>query len=287
MFLFIPLCLIVVSVWIKFFFKLLKQAKLNGPLKNEIRIFYKIELLIIAILVITFIPPLFSNDGYKEAQKPFGVWDPNVYLSKAKGLLLPTTETLPQNYVGDVRDYGFGSNFGCFSSGKVLTDAEGVTYCFRFFDSKTAKDFDGTQGNKYEYSFSNAETLVFRANSSDVFVADKLNNIEAGIMRQDFEYAGIKGTILSYVPKHASTSIVRNDKILFWNDSNGLSIEWSTPAPDSRSFEEILNLLHSMRRSDGAKLSNTPEDSALPRLIGEPIKMSDSVNASSSSDSVL
>ena len=164
---------------------------------------------------------------------------------------------IPLNYVGDDRGYGFGSNDGCFGPQFILRGLEGAEYCFRFFDSKAAVNFDGTQGNYRNYSFDNAETLVFRADSYpdegqidttkygkrnmtnfsvDVFISNKINNDGIDYIKQDFEYAGIPGTILSY-SERGDFNILR----LFWSDPTRLNIEWSTPTPKTRSFEEILN----------------------------------------------
>jgi hypothetical protein len=96
----------------------------------------------------------------------------------------------------------------------------------------------------------------------------EINKDGIDYIKQDFEYAGIPGTNLSYSEKGRFNSLK-----LFWSDPTRLNIEWNTPAPKTRSFEEILNLLPSMRRSDGVRLSETPESPVQPQLIGTPIEI--------------
>lgn len=209
-------------------------------------------------------------------------------LESLQGLLLPTRDTLPENYVGDIRGYGFGSNEGCFGLGIILKKMEGSHYCYRFFDATTAIGYDASDEDKL-YKLHTAETLVFRANSypedapiglldfdKDIYIAS-LEEAGLDYQVQEFEFGGISGVVLAYdidaVVGGTTDTVTRNVKKLFWNDPSRLSIKWSSPAPKERSFEEIVNLLYTMRSSTGTGLSDAGYSTEIPQLVGEPIEI--------------
>ena len=89
---------------------------------------------------------------------------------------------------------------------------------------------------------------------------------------ESFRYNNVEGRIVSFsVDRLYGESVHRGTKLkvkkLFWKDGeNYLTIRWSSPTfiPDS---EKLMNILMTMRRSNGTALEGTNEYLSKPNLI--------------------
>lgn len=240
------------------------------------------------LVILSSVGLLILLSFYLEFRKPAD--DPNVIthtedLKHLNGLLIPTRNSIPSRFVGDSRFYGLGSNEGCFGTGITFTDQLGAYYCYRFFDQDSVDKYDPT--SKSDYTLDNADTLIFQANSysSDHLQSSisfsiedytqALENSSLEYTEQQFKYGNQIGSLIRHkLPPTKRSPKPRSVSKLFWNEANAhYSIRWSTPNPLERSPQDIINILHTMRRSTDGSLSKTSDYTNAAYFIGEPIQI--------------
>ncbi len=189
-------------------------------------------------------------------------WD----VERGKGLLLPTKDSIAKGYTKDDQYDGFGSNRGCFGS-MYWKHSDDRWYCFRFLRSGFIGEI---QFEEIHRGNGPINTDQFKIGTA----LNYLNQKQIGYTIRKFEYNNSEGVLLSYKENSTDVHQTKDNEYsnLYWSDSdNYLTIKLTEIAGDTSTPLQVIDLLRTLRRSNGKKLDALEESTSSPFFTGEPV----------------
>ncbi len=207
------------------------------------------------ILFITLANRIFTDFN---ASEDLAAINGNMNLRTAKGLLLPTLASV-SGYIKADSDLGFGGNGGCFNA--YYSETLNIRgYCFEYY-------VPGLEIDRKEIKFIAVNSIKFE--NIDYDLASRIVNynlMNFPHVSNKFKYNNSEGILLNY-QINGETSKINVWEINWFESNNSYYIKFTESNELPSTPNQIINILTTLRRSEGKKFSNLEEGTNPPVLI--------------------